>query len=122
MISVVRHTVIKKVAGEFHGQGDVKWIVIRPVWEVASKGEEDGRRPPTQWAGYPPNGRKAVWAVARPQGVEGSGMAGPVETLGSLWIPPSRTGLIVIRRSLWGHNDMPLGINLDQWNIFCHVM
>jgi hypothetical protein len=32
-------------------------------------------------------GRKAVWGVARPQGVEGLGMAGPHETLGSPWIP-----------------------------------
>jgi hypothetical protein len=30
---------------------------------------------------------KAASGVARPQGVEGSGIAGPSETLGSLWIP-----------------------------------
>jgi hypothetical protein len=41
----------------------------RPVWEGVSKGEED------------------VWGVVCPQGVEGSGMAGPGETLGSPWIP-----------------------------------
>jgi hypothetical protein len=35
--------------------------------------------------GHPRNGRKAVSVVARPQGIEGSGMAGPVETLGSPW-------------------------------------
>jgi hypothetical protein len=37
-------------------------------------------------AGRPPNGRKAVWGVAHPQGVEGSGIARPGETLGSPWI------------------------------------
>jgi hypothetical protein len=42
--------------------------------------------------GYPrgkktaPNGRNAVLGVARPQGVEGLGMAGRGETLGSPWI------------------------------------
>jgi hypothetical protein len=40
----------------------------RPVREGVSKGEEDGRRMPAL------------------QGVEGSGVAGPGETLGSLWI------------------------------------
>jgi hypothetical protein len=35
----------------------------------------------------PRNGRKADSGVARLQGVEGSGMAGPVETLGSSWMP-----------------------------------
>jgi hypothetical protein len=44
-------------------------------------------RPPALQAGHPPNGLKAIWEVARPQGVEGSGMAGPGETLGSPWIP-----------------------------------
>jgi hypothetical protein len=38
-------------------------------------------------AGRPPNSRKAVWGVARPQGVERLGLAGPGETLGSPWIP-----------------------------------
>jgi hypothetical protein len=47
---------------------------IRPVREGVSKGEEDGRRPP-------------VLPVARPQGIEGWGMAGQGETLGSPWIP-----------------------------------
>jgi hypothetical protein len=40
--------------------------------------------------GYPRGKKKkptAVWGVARPQGVEGSGMAGPGETLRSPWIP-----------------------------------
>jgi hypothetical protein len=41
----------------------------RPVREGVSKGEEDGRRPPALRAGHPPNGRKAVWVVAHPQGV-----------------------------------------------------
>jgi hypothetical protein len=37
-------------------------VTSRPVREGLSKGEEDGRRPP-------PNSHKAVWGVARPQGV-----------------------------------------------------
>jgi hypothetical protein len=45
----------------------------RPVRRGVSKGEEDGC--------------KAVWGVARPQGVYGLGMAGPYETLGRPWIP-----------------------------------
>jgi hypothetical protein len=48
---------------------------------------EDGCRPPTLWAGYPRNGSKAILELARPQGIEGSGMAGPDETLGSPWPP-----------------------------------
>jgi hypothetical protein len=58
----------------------------RSVWRGVSKGVEDGRRPPALRAGHPRNGRKAASGVARPQGVEGSGMAGPGETLGSPWI------------------------------------
>jgi hypothetical protein len=46
----------------------------------ARRGIQGGRR-------HPPNGRKAVWGVARPQGVSGQGRAGPHETLGSPWIP-----------------------------------
>jgi hypothetical protein len=42
---------------------------LRPVREGVSKEEEDGRRPPALQAGHPPKGRKAVWGVARPQGV-----------------------------------------------------
>jgi hypothetical protein len=34
----------------------------------------------------PRNGRKANSRVARPQSVEGLGMAGPFETLGSPWL------------------------------------
>jgi hypothetical protein len=37
-------------------------------------------------AGHPRNDCKVVSGVVCPQGVEGSGMAGLVETLGSLWI------------------------------------
>jgi hypothetical protein len=59
----------------------------RPVREGVSKGEENGRRLPALRAGYPPNGHKAVWGVARLQGLEGSGLAGLGETLGSPWIP-----------------------------------
>jgi hypothetical protein len=45
------------------------------VWRGVSKGVEDGRRAPALWAGHS--------GVALPQGMEGSGMAGPGETLGS---------------------------------------
>jgi hypothetical protein len=41
-----------------------------------SKGVEDGRRPHPLWA---------VSRVVHPQGVEGLGMAGPSDTLGSPW-------------------------------------
>jgi hypothetical protein len=58
----------------------------RPVRRRVSKGVEDSRRLPTLLAGHPQNGRKAVLEVARPQGVEGLGMKGQSETLGSLWI------------------------------------
>jgi hypothetical protein len=34
--------------------------------------------------GPPPNSRKAIWGAVRPQGVEGSGMAGRGETLGGV--------------------------------------
>jgi hypothetical protein len=70
-------------------------VMRRPVREGVSKGEEDGQKPPALQAGHPTNGRKAVWGVARPQGIEGLGMAGPHETLGSLWIPLSRTDLVI---------------------------
>jgi len=56
-------------------------VIGRPVRRRVSKGVEDGRRPPTVWAGHPRNGRKVVLGVACPQGVEGSGMAGPGKTL-----------------------------------------
>jgi hypothetical protein len=60
-----------------------------------SKEVEDGRRSPALRVGHPWNSHKAVSGVACPQGVEGSGMAGPGETLGSPWPP------IAIR--LWYH-------------------
>jgi hypothetical protein len=47
------------------------------VWREVTKGVKDGCR----------NGLKDVSGVARPQGEEGSGMAGPGETLKSPWIP-----------------------------------
>jgi hypothetical protein len=50
-----------------------------------SKRVEDYRRPLAMRVGHPTNGRKAILAVARLQGVEGSGMAGPGETSGSPW-------------------------------------
>jgi hypothetical protein len=48
-----------------------------------SKRVENGRWPYTLWVGHPRNGCKSVSGVALPKGVEGSGMAGPCETLGS---------------------------------------
>jgi hypothetical protein len=47
-------------------------------------------------SGNPRNGHKAVLGVACPQGVEGSGRAGPGETLGSPWTP------IAIRARVFG--------------------
>jgi hypothetical protein len=58
-----------------------------PVRRGVSKGVEDGRRPLALWAGHPRNSHKAVLGVVHPQGVEGSGMAGSGEILGSPWIP-----------------------------------
>jgi hypothetical protein len=57
---------------------------FRPEREGVSKGEEDGRRPCALWLATPQTAiRPFGGSVARPQGVEGSGMAGPDETLGS---------------------------------------
>jgi hypothetical protein len=58
---------------------------IRPLRRGVSKGVEDG---------HPRNGHNAILGGTHPhslvgwvpQGVEGAGMAGPGETLGSLWI------------------------------------
>jgi hypothetical protein len=65
----------------------IRWIPgsggSRLVRCGVSKGVEDGRRPPAVRAGH----RKAVLGVARPQGVEGLGVAGPGKTLGSPWRP-----------------------------------
>jgi hypothetical protein len=58
----------------------------RPVRRGVSKGVKDGCRPPALQAGHPRNAHKAVLGVAYPQGVEGSGMVSPGETLGSPWI------------------------------------
>jgi hypothetical protein len=57
------------------------------VWHGVFKGVEDGRRLPALSAGHPKNGCKVVSRAAHPQGIEGLGMAGPGETLRSLWIP-----------------------------------
>jgi hypothetical protein len=59
----------------------------RPVRRRVSKRVEDGRRPLALRAGHLRNDCKVVLGVARPQGVERLGMAGPGETLGSPWIP-----------------------------------
>jgi hypothetical protein len=52
-----------------------------------SKGVEDGRRASALRAGLPRNSHKAVSGVTRPQGVKGSGLAGPGETSRSPWTP-----------------------------------
>jgi hypothetical protein len=57
---------------------------VRTAWGI-----QGGRRRPqaARPTGEPPqNGIKAVLGVARPQGIEGLGMAGLGETLGSPWI------------------------------------
>jgi hypothetical protein len=46
-----------------------------------------GHRLPALRVGHPRNGLKAVSGVARPQGIEGSGIAGPGETLRSPCTP-----------------------------------
>jgi hypothetical protein len=67
--------------------GFFAFFFTRRVRRGVSKGVEDGRRPPALRGVHPRNGHKAVSVVARPQGVEGLGMGGPGETLGSPWIP-----------------------------------
>jgi hypothetical protein len=53
---------------------------IKGVQYGVFKGVKDGPGPP-------PDSHKPVWALACLQGVDGSGMAGLDETLGSSWIP-----------------------------------
>jgi hypothetical protein len=65
----------------------IEFVAIRSVQRGVSKGVEDGHRPLALLAGHTRKGRKAVSGMAHPQGVEGLGMAGPGETLRSLWIP-----------------------------------
>jgi hypothetical protein len=59
----------------------------RPLQRGLSKGVKYGRRLPAMQAGHSQNGHKAVSGVVHPQGIKGSGMEGPGETLASLWIP-----------------------------------
>jgi hypothetical protein len=61
--------------------------ISRHVRRGVSKRVEDGRRPPALGANQPRNDCKAVFGMARPQGVEGSSMSGLGETLRSPWIP-----------------------------------
>jgi hypothetical protein len=71
--SQVRNPPLAKAKGSLEqGVGELPGVSLcftRPVREGVSKGEEDGRRPPALRKGHPPNGRKAVWGVSRPQGV-----------------------------------------------------
>jgi hypothetical protein len=62
-------------------------VTFKGVWRGVSKGVEDGCKPLALWVGYLSNGQKAVSEVARMQGVEGLGMVGPRDTLGSPWPP-----------------------------------
>jgi hypothetical protein len=62
-------------------------IAIISVRHGVSKGVKDGIRPPALQVDHPMNSCMAVSGVARLQGVKGSGMAGPGETLGSPWPP-----------------------------------
>jgi hypothetical protein len=77
------------------------------VWRGVSKEVEDGQRPPALQTGQPWNDPKAVLGVVRLQGIEGYGMAGPVETLGSPW--PSRA----IRPC----SDSPSRFGATLWNM-----
>jgi hypothetical protein len=55
-----------------------------------ARGIQGGRRwlqATALWADHHRNGCKAILGVARPQGIEGSGMAGQGKTLGRQWIP-----------------------------------
>jgi hypothetical protein len=64
-----------------------EFMTRRPVRRGVSKKVEDCCRPSVLRAGHSRDRPKAVSGVAHLQGVEGSGMAGPVKTLGSLWTP-----------------------------------
>jgi hypothetical protein len=83
------HTVV--LSGGLTTQGAPRpnslWGPYRGGRNGVSKGIEDGRRPPTLRADHPLNSRKAVSGVAKLQSVEGYGMAGPNNTLGSPWPP-----------------------------------
>ena len=62
-------------------------LLGRLLWHRVSKVVEDCNRLPVLLVGHPMIGCKAVSRVTRPQGVEGSDIAGSSETLGSLRIP-----------------------------------
>jgi hypothetical protein len=51
------------------------------------KGVDDSCRPPVLLVGHPRNVCKTVSGVARLRDVEGLGLAGPSDTLGSPWPP-----------------------------------
>jgi hypothetical protein len=59
------------------------------VWRGVFTGVEDRCRPPALWVGHLRNGRKSVSGVARLQGIEESGKAGPGDSLRSPWQPPT---------------------------------
>jgi hypothetical protein len=59
-----------------------------------SLGVEDGRRPPTPEVRHPRKGHKAVSGVVRPEGLEGSGMAGPGKNFRESMATPRLTSLV----------------------------
>jgi hypothetical protein len=70
------------------------WLLIQLIAFIligtqrrVPKGVEDGSRPLALWAGHPRNGQNAVSGVARPQGIEGLGIAGTSDISGSPWPP-----------------------------------
>jgi hypothetical protein len=79
-------------------------LFTRPVGRGVSNGIEDGRRLPALRVGHTQNGRKAVSGVHR-QGIEGSGMAGQGDTLGSPWIPLAIRACCLLIFSLWPLNS-----------------
>jgi hypothetical protein len=73
----------------FQGWGvrNASFIFTIGVQRGVSKRMESGRRLQSLRADHSRNGHEAVSAMACLYGVEGSGMAGPGETLGTSWPP-----------------------------------
>jgi hypothetical protein len=84
-IFVIGHICLQALSNCFENSVEKKpdtTNLRRPVRHGVSQGVEDDRRPPALQAGHSRNSCKVHL-----QGVQGSGMVGSVETLGSLWIP-----------------------------------
>jgi hypothetical protein len=67
--------------------------------------------------GHPRNGCKAVSGMARPQGIEGYGMAGLGETLGSLWIPLDMRACLLYSGNL--HDISTIRQNSNEFQNSC---